>query len=119
MEHIEYVLVLASFFELCLISVAFSKKNDYNSIMVLHKTEISIPTEHVIYNQIIGSSNGRLFVGGDNGKVYDILYQVQTAYYHPFTRTFTPKTSHTLSSHRLKTVGSLIKSRKLITTVPI
>lgn len=57
-------------------SATFSKNKDYNSTMTIHRTEMSIPTEHVIFSQIIGSKNGRLFAGGDNGKIYDIIYQV-------------------------------------------
>lgn len=77
MDQVEYIIAIASFFELCLFSVTFSKKKDYNSIMTIHRTEISVPTDNVIFNQIVGFKNGRLFVGGDDGRIYDIIYQVR------------------------------------------
>jgi len=41
----------------------------------LHHTGFSVPTDGVAIRKIVGSPNGRIFMAGDDGNIYELAYQ--------------------------------------------
>ncbi|TPX34337.1 hypothetical protein SmJEL517_g02942 [Synchytrium microbalum] len=71
-KEIEYILVIATSLEILLVGVAFSGPTKE---LKLYPTGFSVPTDGVRITNINGTSEGRLFLCGANGHVYELVYQ--------------------------------------------
>lgn len=45
---------------------------------VILEPVFSVPTDGVIATTIVGTDSGRIFIGGRDGNLYEIVYQVNT-----------------------------------------
>jgi len=69
-SDIKYVLVLATPVEVVLLVVKFNG-ND----IALHPTKFALPSDNVNMLKIVGSSNGRIFMAGGDGDLYEFDYK--------------------------------------------
>jgi nuclear pore complex protein Nup155 len=76
LEQINYLLVVATPVEIMLVAVAYSKENGVQSLN-LYRTDIIISSDNVSMTSIVGTENGRIFMCGNNGKLYELQYQVK------------------------------------------
>ena len=49
---------------------------DVNNQLQLWETPYYLPSDNVCMRAVVGTSNGRIFIGGSDGCVYEFLYQV-------------------------------------------
>jgi len=75
-DGIEYIILLATPIEIIFLGVAFDEPHNPRSELTLYLTHMSIPSDNVSMTSIVGTSNGRIFMCGNNGHVYELQYQV-------------------------------------------
>ena len=85
-EHIKYLLVVATTLFIKVLGVSFTRPNPSDSELnpdggpgeiVLHPTELMIPTDSVHILTVVGTPTGRVFMGGKDGHIYELQYQVR------------------------------------------
>jgi nuclear pore complex protein Nup155 len=86
-DIVEYLLVLATPVEIVLVAVTVSKKIDSNQIEItLLPTNYSVPTDNVNILKISGTSNGRIFLTGQDGCLYEFEYESDEGWIRKTTR---------------------------------
>ena len=75
-DGIEYIILLATPIEIIFLGVAFEEPHNPRSELTLYLTHMSIPSDNVSMTTILGTSNGRIFMCGNNGDLYELQYQV-------------------------------------------
>ena len=85
-DQIEYLLVLATPIEIILLGMslnstaAASTANGYArpaGELTLYVTQMSVPSDNVSMTSIVGTDNGRIFMCGNDGHLYELIYQVR------------------------------------------
>ncbi|TPX44137.1 hypothetical protein SeMB42_g04428 [Synchytrium endobioticum] len=76
-KEIEYLLVIATSIEILLVGVAFSGSQKE---LKLYRTGYSVSTDDVRITNVIGTVEGRIFLCGANGHVYELIYQAQEGF---------------------------------------
>ncbi|KAJ3217565.1 hypothetical protein HDU67_007637 [Dinochytrium kinnereticum] len=74
LDQINYLLVIATPIEIILVAVAATQSNGLTSLK-LYSTDISIPSDNISMISIVGSVDGRIFMCGNNGNIYELQYQ--------------------------------------------
>lgn len=72
-EQIKYLLVIATPSEVSLVGVSFSGKNGSGKVE-MRNAEMSASSDGVLMNSIIGTNQGRIFMCGNNGQLYELVY---------------------------------------------
>jgi nuclear pore complex protein Nup155 len=69
------LLIIATPIEISLIAVAYDKQATTSKVS-LYPTDISVTSDSVSMTSIVGSESGRIFMCGNNGRVYELSYKV-------------------------------------------
>jgi nuclear pore complex protein Nup155 len=103
-EEIQYILVIATPIEILLLGIFLhdgKKSSHINESgekkaieLILYPTHLSIPSDHVNMLNIIGTSNGRIFMSGKDGNLYEFVYQAYDRWFRKRCR----KANHTQHS---------------------
>jgi len=80
-DGIEYIILLATPIEIIFLGVAFDEPHNPRSELTLYLTHMSIPSDNVSMTSIVGTSNGRIFMCGNNGHVYELQYQAADGWF--------------------------------------
>lgn len=83
------MLIVATSIEIHLLAITFKNDNEIE----IHTTKYSTTTDNVLINSITSTFNGRIFMGGSDGNLYELIYQSQDSL---FSKKFY-KVNHTLS----------------------
>jgi len=99
--HIQYLMCLATPVDIILLGVSFFKSSeggggDYSSeeMHLLPDPLFSIPTDGVFITSIVGADNGRIFMAGKDGCLYELTYQAENGWFSRKCR----KVNHSNSS---------------------
>ncbi len=79
LEQIEYLLVVSTPLEITLLGIAFAepqKKNLPRGSLTIYQTEMSCHADNVNMSSIVGTKTGRIFMRGNDGQLFELLYQV-------------------------------------------
>eukprot|EP01025_Chloroclados_australasicus_P051758 TRINITY_DN6033_c0_g3_i1.p1 TRINITY_DN6033_c0_g3~~TRINITY_DN6033_c0_g3_i1.p1 ORF type:complete len:1374 (-),score=127.37 TRINITY_DN6033_c0_g3_i1:632-4753(-) len=74
----KYVLIVCTVTEIYLLSVSFSSginSDEYDGLVLQQLSYHSTQTDNVPMSKVKGTANGRIFVGGSNGHLYEIMYR--------------------------------------------
>ncbi|KAJ3091850.1 hypothetical protein HK102_013147 [Quaeritorhiza haematococci] len=95
-DQIEYLLIVATPIEIILLGVAFSGGADGGKKreLTLYNTHMSVPSDNISMTSIVSTRTGRIFMCGNNGHLYELLYQAEEGW---FTRKCR-KLNHTSST---------------------
>ncbi|KAJ2400125.1 hypothetical protein GGI23_002232 [Coemansia sp. RSA 2559] len=82
-DAIKYVLAVATPLEVFLLGVGYDASTGFGSTMrgcgggevTLFATQISVPADGVAMTSIAGSADGRIFMSGNDGALYEFVYQ--------------------------------------------
>ncbi|KAI8826369.1 Nup133 N terminal like-domain-containing protein [Chytriomyces cf. hyalinus JEL632] len=80
LDEINYLLVVATPIEIILVAVAYNEKNPSNSLN-LYRTDISIASDNVSMTSIVGTDEGRIFMCGSDGRLYELQYQAEDGWF--------------------------------------
>ena len=72
-ESIQHILVVSTPIEILMFAVKFDDDNYHNSLQ-LFPTQFTIPSDNVHMTSIIGTDEGRIFLLGRDGGVYELDY---------------------------------------------
>ncbi|KAJ8305762.1 hypothetical protein KUTeg_016307 [Tegillarca granosa] len=99
--HIQYLLCLATHVDIVLLGVSFIRPFDgaaadsgSGEMHLLPEALFSIPTDNTYITYIIGSDNGRIFMAGKDGCLYELAYQANDGWFSRKCR----KINHSKSS---------------------
>jgi nuclear pore complex protein Nup155 len=73
-ETIRYLLVLTTPVEVVVLGVSFSG-DSIDGEMILQPTALSVPSDEVNMLQVLGTPQGRIFMCGNDGNLYELDYQ--------------------------------------------
>ncbi|KAJ1945809.1 hypothetical protein GGF37_001512, partial [Kickxella alabastrina] len=76
-DTIEHVLVVATPLEVFLLGVGYSAAGSKGGSVTLYATQISVPADGVAMTSIMGTADGRVFMGGNDGALYEFAYQAE------------------------------------------
>ena len=71
LDTVKYVLVIATTVEVVILAVSW---NDQGNELKIIPTAYTIPTDNVTMFKVIGSQSGRIFMGGQDGLLYELEY---------------------------------------------
>ncbi|KAI9352014.1 Non-repetitive/WGA-negative nucleoporin C-terminal-domain-containing protein [Obelidium mucronatum] len=80
LDEINFLLVVATPIEIILVAVAYNESKGANALN-LYRTDITIASDNVSMTSIIGSNNGRIFMCGSNGRLYELQYQAEDGWF--------------------------------------
>ncbi|RWS23862.1 nuclear pore complex protein Nup155-like protein, partial [Leptotrombidium deliense] len=81
-EHIKYLLCLTTPVEIVLLGVTFANSSeDINDLLLVPEPIFSLATDNVIMGVIAGTESGRLFLGGKDGCLYEVVYQAEDGWF--------------------------------------
>ncbi|ESO88145.1 hypothetical protein LOTGIDRAFT_234706 [Lottia gigantea] len=99
--HIRYLLCIATPVDIVLLGVSFSKPfNSVNNGDVLGEMHLlpdplfSIPTDNTFITYITGTDDGRIFMAGKDGCLYELAYQAQDGWFSRKCRKINHSTSN-------------------------
>uniref|UniRef100_A0A0B7BCT5 Nucleoporin Nup133/Nup155-like N-terminal domain-containing protein n=1 Tax=Arion vulgaris TaxID=1028688 RepID=A0A0B7BCT5_9EUPU len=99
--HIQYLMCLATPVDIVLLGVSFHKAVDgatgdhlTGEMHLLPDPLFSIPTDGVYITSIVGTDNGRAFMAGKDGCLYELIYQAEDGWFSRKCR----KVNHSTSS---------------------
>lgn len=72
-SSIQYILVLSTPVEILMFAVKFDGDNVHNSLQ-LFPTQFTVPSDNVHMTSIIGTEQGRIFLCGRDGGIYELDY---------------------------------------------
>ncbi|KAI8911837.1 Non-repetitive/WGA-negative nucleoporin C-terminal-domain-containing protein [Gorgonomyces haynaldii] len=82
LEQIEYLLIVSTPLEILILGVAFNdKKGAVRGQMTIYNTEMSCASDNVNMTSIQGTQNGRVFMRGNNGQLYELVYQAHDGWF--------------------------------------
>ncbi|KAM9329214.1 nuclear pore complex protein Nup155 [Gastrophryne carolinensis] len=91
--HIRYLLVVATPVDIVILGLSFSNMqtgslNDSMSVgmQLLPDPLYSIPTDNTYLLSIMSTNNGRIFLSGKDGCLYEVVYQAEAGWFSPRCR---------------------------------
>eukprot|EP01133_Synstelium_polycarpum_P009862 gene9862-11525_t len=69
-DSVRKVLVVSTHVEVFLFALSYSSDDTFDVIT----TPLVVPTDSVVINEIVGTEEGRIFMGGQDGCLYEIVY---------------------------------------------
>ncbi|KAF9582364.1 hypothetical protein BGW38_000296 [Lunasporangiospora selenospora] len=75
-EKVEYLLVIATPIDVHLLGV--STGSDSHTLYI---TNMSVPTDNVAMRSIVGTPDGRIFMNGNDGRLWEIDYQAEEGWF--------------------------------------
>lgn len=98
--HIQYLLCLATPVDIVLLGVSFSRPYDgatsdsgSGEMHLLPEPLFSIPTDNTYIVSITGAPNGRIFMAGKDGCLYELVYQADDGWFSRKCRKINHSTS--------------------------
>ncbi|KAJ3221178.1 hypothetical protein HK099_003709 [Clydaea vesicula] len=73
-KQIEWIIVVATKAEVILLGLAFASSDNETNDLTLYNTNIVASTDGIPMNAVIGTKNGRIFMAGVNGHLYELIY---------------------------------------------
>jgi nuclear pore complex protein Nup155 len=70
--------------EILLLGITFSTyedENDLGDLLLVPEPIFSVPTDNVVMNVIRGTADGRIFLGGKDGCLYEVVYQAEDGWF--------------------------------------
>eukprot|EP00795_Rhopilema_esculentum_P004293 gene4293-20493_t len=95
-EHIQFLLCIATPFSIVVLGVSFSEEKDgkvYGEMHLQPQPLFTVPTDNVFMTSTAGLWNGRIFLSGADGCLYELAYQAQSSWF----RQKCSKINHTAS----------------------
>lgn len=89
-QDVKYLLILTTPTEIIVLGVTFNTSSVTQSrslgssteeLQLMNKPIFCINTENVAMNVVKGSQNGRIFLGGQDGFLYEIQYQAESTWF--------------------------------------
>eukprot|EP01135_Chromosphaera_perkinsii_P003900 Nk52_evm1s262 gene=Nk52_evmTU1s262 len=87
-DQIEFLLCLATPVEIVILGIGFSEasrpfgpKDSKYAEMELVPTQLSVPSDNVSMNSIVGTESGRIIMGGRDGCIYEFVYQAEDGWF--------------------------------------
>ncbi|KAK2179646.1 hypothetical protein NP493_478g02009 [Ridgeia piscesae] len=83
-QHIEFLLVLATPVDIVLLGVSFSKHFEgsaFGEMHLLPEPLFTVPTDNTHVLNITGTENGRIFMTGKDGCLYELAYQAEDGWF--------------------------------------
>jgi nuclear pore complex protein Nup155 len=71
-DIVKYLLVIATPVEIILLAITWN--SDAKQIRLQH-TKYAIPSDEVTMIKIVSTQNGRIFMGGNDGNLYELIYE--------------------------------------------
>lgn len=75
-NHINYILVLATPVSIHLLGVSFTPGSTVSNELSLFGTNLVVSSDGVQMSHITGTDEGRIFVVGDDARLYEVDYKV-------------------------------------------
>lgn len=82
-SHIKYLLCLVTASEITLLGVTCSDEgpNSLTTVLLIPDPIFKLPTDNVIFSVLAGTDDGRIFLGGNDGCLYEIVYQAEDGWF--------------------------------------
>jgi nuclear pore complex protein Nup155 len=77
-EKVEYLLVIATPIEIHLLGLAVGSGSSQHTFYI---TNMSVPTDNVAIRSILGTADGRIFMNGNDGRLWEIDYQAEEGWF--------------------------------------
>ncbi|XP_023215500.1 nuclear pore complex protein Nup155-like [Centruroides sculpturatus] len=85
LNHVSFLLCLTTPVEIVLLGVSFNRQQEnapvYEEMHLLAEPLFSIPTDNSYMLTISGIHNGRIFMGGKDGCLYELAYQARDGWF--------------------------------------
>lgn len=85
LNHVSFLLCLTTPVEIVLLGVSFNRQQEnapiYEEMHLLAEPLFSIPTDNTYMLTILGIHNGRIFMGGKDGCLYELAYQARDGWF--------------------------------------
>lgn len=86
---VKHLLILTTAVEIVVLGVTFGSTSIISSpghsvsdeMQLLNKPIFVLSTDNVSFNVIQGTANGRIFLGGRDGNLYEIMYQAESNWF--------------------------------------
>lgn len=94
-EHIEYLLCLTTPVEIVVLGVSFtgSPSDPYSEMHLQPEPLFNLPSDNVNMLSVVGSPEGRIFLAGKDGCLYEVVYQAEEGWFSSKCR----KVNHSVS----------------------
>ena len=87
-EQIEFLLCLATPVEIVILGIGFSdssrpfgpRESKFAEVELV-PTQLSVPSDNISMNSIVGTENGRIIMGGRDGCLYEFVYQADDGWF--------------------------------------
>lgn len=82
--HIKYLLVLTTAIEILLLGITFTEsedESDAGQLLLVPEPIFRVATDNVVMSVIRGTANGRIFLGGRDGCLYEVVYQAENGWF--------------------------------------
>lgn len=82
-SHIRYLLCLVTASEITLLGVTCSDDgpDSLTTVLLIPDPIFKLPTDNVIFSVLAGTDDGRIFLGGNDGCLYEIVYQAEDGWF--------------------------------------
>lgn len=77
-DKVEYLLVIATPIEVHLLGVSVGSGSIPHTLYI---TNMSVPTDNVAIKSIVGTADGRIFMNGNDGRLWEIDYQAEEGWF--------------------------------------
>lgn len=105
------MLILTTAVEVLLLGVTFNNDGDTDvlgDLLLVPEPIFSVPTDNVVMSIISGTKDGRIFLGGKDGSLYEIVYQAEEGWFSRKCK----KVNHSSSSLSFLIPSFLIASKE-------
>jgi len=99
-ENVKYLIAAATPVEVVLLALSFAGNNVENDLEIM-PTGLSVPSDNVNMLKIVGMKNGRIFMCGKDGSLYELEYQAEDRWFQKKCRKV---------NHSSKVLGYLMPS---------
>ncbi|KAI1311300.1 hypothetical protein EDD11_003513 [Mortierella claussenii] len=77
-DKVEYLLVIATPIEIHLLGLSSGSGSTPHTLYI---TNMSVPTDNVAIRSIVGTADGRIFMNGNDGRLWEIDYQAEEGWF--------------------------------------
>lgn len=81
LEEIEWIIIVTTPLEIIFLGLTYAKRGDYTSTPTIFQTDMSLPADKIVFSDVIGTPNGRIFLTAINGNLYELQYQSQEGWF--------------------------------------
>lgn len=77
-DKVQHILVVATTVEVVLVAVLYENDDRQAGGIKLQRTKLSVSTDNCVVRRIVTTRQGRIFFGGSDGGLYELLYGPET-----------------------------------------